>query len=51
MDPTALIIRRTIIRYRALLANETDKVTRKRLRRLIADCETELPRLIRLSLR
>lgn len=49
MDQTPLVIRRNITRYRAMLENETDESKREMLRRLIADCEAELPQLKRLS--
>jgi hypothetical protein len=46
-----LITRWNIARYHELLKNETDEKTREILRRLLLECEAELPRPKRSPLR
>ncbi len=43
MDEMPLIIRWNIDRYQGLLKNETDEKTRETLRRLLLECQAELP--------
>lgn len=51
MDEMPLITRWNIARYHELLKNETDEKTREILRRLLLECEAELPRPKRSPLR